>query len=377
MGFNVTLQARGGNTTPDRTENRWNSNFITTVHNKAYGGFTLTKYKSIVTNADKWGQGVIRYTEPFKSNYVGWFMTNKRTEGGTIYYDIQFPDSANYGNNEFYVITNGGQARLYTTSAYVNKPTKPLSEYVHIWNAGGHPLYNFTDYPYAVTNKSNYAPSNGIWNIVAGSFIDQNYINTIFDLGNNKIGVDGPGNQQYSKYIFSNGESGYTEDSSFGSELTIPNNLLNDPNAWVQLIPNNTNTIYKNNRHPNYTESQKIPFNLVKRINGNYNLRNYIVGNIYNLRSALAPNTFNPNIHWYICGLTGWRSGSNVTLRFKYISSGRPDRVVVRNNNFTTSAISAQDVNGWAQVTVSCGDKGLFLSFYCNGRQQDAVIHID
>ena len=35
MGFNVTLQARGGNTTPDRTENRWNSNFINTVHGKA------------------------------------------------------------------------------------------------------------------------------------------------------------------------------------------------------------------------------------------------------------------------------------------------------------------------------------------------------
>lgn len=377
MGFNVTLQARGGNTTPDRTENRWNSNFINTVHGKAEGGFTVIRYKSIVMNADKWGQGVIRYNEPFKANYSGYFITGKRTEGGTVYYNIQFPDHPNWGNQQYYVITLGGQARLYTTTPYINKPNKLFIEQVHIQDAGGHPLYNFTDYPFAVANTSNYASRNGLWYTVDGSFIDQNYINTIYDFGNNRIGVDGPGNQQYSKYIFSNGESGYTEDTALGSSLTIPNSLVNDPNAWVQLIPNNTNTIYKNQPHPSYTSSQKIPFNLVKRINGSYNLKSDIVNGIYNLRSALSPNTFNPNVHWYICGLTGWRSGSNVTLRFKYISNGRPDRVVVRNNNFTTSAISAQDVNGWAQVTVSCGDKGLFLSFYCNGRQQDAAIHVD
>ena len=136
MGFNVTLQARGGNTTPDKTENRWNSNFVNTVHNKAYGGFTVIKYKSIITAADKWGQGVIRYNEPFRANYSGWFVVNKRTEGGTIRYDIQFPDSSTYGTAEYYIITLGGQARLYTTSPYVNRQTKPLSDYVHIWNAG-------------------------------------------------------------------------------------------------------------------------------------------------------------------------------------------------------------------------------------------------
>lgn len=379
MGFNVTLQARGGNTTPDRTENRWNSNFITTVHNKAYGGFTLTKYKSIVTNADKWGQGTIRYKDPFRPNGHFQFLSGRRVENGNVFYDIAVPDQSNWGDQPYYVIDHMGRGVLHRTSPYVNKRTKNLNEYVHIWNIGGHNVHDFGSYPYGIVNPSNYRGYSGLYRL-DNSLFKQIYINQVLDLSyreNGLIAVNSPGTLQYMKYVFSNGVEGYTVGNNTGDEFVIPESLRNDPNAWVKIVGNSESSSYPNRPNSYYAESQKIPFNVIKRFNGNYNMPfTGITNDGTTVHAALAHGTFNPNANWYIYELYGFRSGNDVTLRFKYISNGRVDRVLLKNNNTEYTAISAPNGDNVSQVTVNTPDRGLYLIFYCNGRPQSVAIYV-
>lgn len=379
MGFNVQLESRGGNYPPDKTENRWNGNFITTVNNKAKGGFNITRYKGIIMNADKWGQGTIRYKDPFKPNAHLQFLSGRRVENGNIWYNIQVPDSSFWGDKEYYVIDYMGRGVLHRTSPYVNRQTKNLNEYVHIWNIGGHNVNDFGAYPYGIVNPSNYRSYSGFYR-VDNSLFKQIFINQVLDLthtGDGLIAVNGTGTLQYMKYVFSNGVEGYTISNNTGYEFNIPDSLRNDPNAWVKLVGNSESSSYPNRPNSYYAESQKIPFNVIKRFNGNYSMIFSSAGDRTTAYAALVQGTFNPNIHWYIYELYGFRSGNNVTLRFKYISNNRVDRVVLKNNNTEYTAISAPNGDNVSQVTVNTSDRGLYLIFYCNGRPQPVTIHVD
>lgn len=383
MGFNVQLESRSGNPAPDKTADRWNSNFITTVNNKAKGWFDVARYKSIVINADKWGQGIIRYKDSFKPNSHQQYLTGRRVENGNVFYDIQVPDQSNWGNQDYYVVDYMGRGVLRRTSPYVNRQTKNLNEYVHIWNIGGHNVNDFGSYPYGIVNPSNYRSYSGLYRI-DNSLFKQIYINNVWEVawqGYNKepgkIAVNGTGTLEHMKYVFSNGEEGYTVQAQGGHEFTIPESLRNDPNAWVKIVGNNESSSYPNRPNSYYAESQKIPFNVIKRFNGSYDMRfTGITNDGTTVHAALAQGTFNPNSQWYIYELYGFRSGNNVTLRFKYISNGRVDRVLLKNNNTEYTAISAPNGDNVSQVTVSTPDRGLYLIFYCNGRPQPVAIFV-
>lgn len=86
---------------------------------------------------------------------------------------------------------------------------------------------------------------------------------------------------------------------------------------------------------------------------------------------------FDPNNNWYIVNLNGSRSGSNVTLRIRYIGNNYIERVVVKNNNTTYTNVSGRATDGWSQVTVNCPDKGLVLELFSGGRKIEAAIHVD
>lgn len=378
MGFDVQLESRSGNPAPDKTAERWNSNFITTVNNKAKGWFDVARYKGIIMNADKWGQGTIRYKDPFKPNGHFQFLTGRRVENGNIWYNIQVPDSDFWGNEEYYVIDHMGRGVLHRTSPYVNKQTKNLNEYVHIWNIGGHNVHDFGAYPYGIVNPSNYRGYAGVYRL-DNSLFKQTYINQILDLSYREdglIAVNGTGLLEHMKYVFSNGVEGYVVFNNTGREFTIPNSLRNDPNAWVKIVGNSESSTYPNRPNSYYAESQKIPFNVIKRFNGNYNMLFTSIGDRTTVHAGLANGSFNPNTHWYIYELYGSRSGNNVTLRFKYISNGRVDRVLLKNNNTEYTAISAPNGDNVSQVTVNTPDRGLYLIFYCNGRPQSVAIYV-
>lgn len=378
MGFDVQLESRSGNPAPDKTAERWNSNFITTVNNKAKGWFDVARYKGIIMNADKWGQGTIRYKDPFKPNGHFQFLTGRRVENGNIWYNIQVPDSDFWGDKEYYVIDHMGRGVLHRTSPYVNKRTKNLNEYVHIWNIGGHNVHDFGAYPYGIVNPSNYRGYAGVYTL-DNSLFKQTYINQILDLSYREdglIAVNGTGLLEHMKYVFSNGVEGYVVLNNTGREFTIPNSLRNDPNAWVKIVGNSESSSYPNRPNSYYAESQKIPFNVIKRFNGNYNMLFTGIGDRTTVHAGLANGTFNPNTHWYIYELYGSRSGNNVTLRFKYISNNRVDRVLLKNNNTEYTAISAPNGDNVSQVTVSTPDRGLYLIFYCNGRPQSVAIFV-
>lgn len=378
MGFDVQLESRSGNPAPDKTAERWNSNFITTVNNKAKGWFDVARYKGIIMNADKWGQGTIRYKDPFKPNGHFQFLTGRRVENGNIWYNIQVPDSDFWGDKEYYVIDHMGRGVLHRTSPYVNKRTKNLNEYVHIWNIGGHNVHDFGAYPYGIVNPSNYRGYAGVYTL-DNSLFKQTYINQILDLSYREdglIAVNGTGLLEHMKYVFSNGVEGYVVFNNTGREFTIPNSLRNDPNAWVKIVGNSESSSYPNRPNNYYAESQKIPFNVIKRFNGNYNMLFTGIGDRTTVHAGLANGTFNPNTHWYIYELYGSRSGNNVTLRFKYISNNRVDRVVLKNNNTEYTAISAPNGDNVSQVTVNTPDRGLYLIFYCNGRPQSVAIYV-
>lgn len=383
MGFDIQLESRSGNPAPDKTADRWNSNFITTVNNKAKGWFDVPRYKGIILNADKWGQGTIRYKDPFRPNGHFQFLSGRRVDNGNVFYDITVPDHSDWGDQPYYVIDHMGRGVLHRTSPYVNKRTKNLNEYVHIWNIGGHNVHDFGSYPYGIVNPNNYRGYAGVYEI-DNSLFKQIYINQVlevswqgYDREAGKIAVNGTGLLQYMRYVFSNGVEGYTDANNNGHEFVIPESLRNDPNAWVKIVGNSESSSYPNRPNSYYAESQKIPFNVIKRFNGNYNMLFTGIDNgRTTVHAALVHGTFNPNASWYIYELYGFRSGNDVTLRFKYISNGRVDRVILKNNNTEYTAISAPNGDNVSQVTVNTPDRGLYLIFYCNGRPQSVAIYV-
>nr|DAO64196.1 MAG TPA: hypothetical protein [Bacteriophage sp.] len=374
MAFVNNLPSKSGKPRSDSTQDRWNIEFTNTVNSKTKTVFDLTRYKDFVSKGDKWGHGVINYLQSFRPNFIDVFISNKRTEGGNINYDIYLPDNHNWGLHEFFVISYTGNARKFTATNYINKPAsrKTLEEMVHIANAGGHANY-INDMPAYVCHVRDYKQQLSFYHDVYDTYLNNEYIDTIRDAGENKITFSGFKSEIYTRYIFSNGEDGYV-DTSFGHTIDIPASLRNDPNAWVRFIKNSeseslerTNTFLR--------ESQKIPFNAIKRIKGSYNL-GYVYGGTYPLRDVRW-GTFDPNNNWYIINLNGSRSGSNVTLRIRYIGNNYIERVVVKNNNTTYTNVSGRATDGWSQVTVNCPDKGLVLELYSGGRKIEAAIHVD
>lgn len=371
MAFVKSLPTNGGGR-PDSTQDKWNNEFVRTVNNKTTSVFNLERYKDFVINGDRWGHGVINYVRTFKPNWFPVAVTNVNQKGDNIDYNISLIDNASYGNKKFYVISFNGNARLMTSSPYINKPDrdKRIEEYVHIFNAGGHSS-NINQFPVFITREEDYRTAYAGYYHVQYFYIDNEYINTLTDLENGKIRFEGFNSATRTRYIFSNGEEGYVDESYYHT-IEIPPSLREDPNAWIKFIKNaeseslNYNNIYMR-------ESQKVPFNRIKRVTGSYNF-GYTTNNdpIHKVRNG----TFNISNDWYIIALQGSRSGNSVTLRIRYIGSNGIDRVVVRNNN-TSYGGAGRNNDGWAQVTVNCPDKGLVLDIYSGGRRVEAAIHVD
>lgn len=373
MAFVNNLPSKSGKPRSDSTQDRWNIEFTNTVNSKTKTIFDLTRYKDFVSKGDKWGHGVINYLQSFRGNFNSVGMMDIRTEGNNINYNIYLEDTKTWGLQEFFVISFIGGVRKFTSTRYISKSgIKRWDEMVHIDNAGGHANY-INDLPLYVCFVNNYKQQLGLYFDVYNSNINNEYIDTVRDAGENKITFSGFKDNIYTRYIFSNGEDGYV-DTIFGHTIEIPASLRNDPNAWVQFIKNpESESLERVN--PFLRESQKIPFNAIKRIKGSYNL-GYVYGGKHPL-SEVRWGEFDPNNNWYIINLRGSRSGSNVTLRIRYIGNNYIEKVVVKNNNTTYTNVSGRATDGWSQVTVNCPDKGLVLELFSGGRKIETAIHVD
>ena len=297
MPFDVTLDSRGGRPNPDNTANRWDSEFIRTVNGKAKGGFTLSRYKDIISKNRKWGSGVIRYRDPWVGNLPAWVQF-KRNENNKVYYDINI-DQWNWS----------GTAKVwYGLGVVKDLPIESRRDYVHrIMNCGDHPDNHMH---YAMYVRANGWSSTLVATPVYGGAIENAVIlGGGFESGDLVISTLFP--EWFFKYTFSDGTFGYVQTFNGRATISVPPNLKGDRNAWITIDPNGR---YQNSNEQKFGASQKFPFNW-DYPNGSGFLSS--AGEL--LSFGITSNSFN-NVHnWFVSKVYHQRSGNNVTITIKYI----------------------------------------------------------